>query len=260
MSFPFFAVSLVAMLFPIISAEIFWQSTNAAILGILYFLPQAVFFASTAENEHNAHRHLYIPLGEQALADSLSLIVNKDSSHKGEGNRPKAVEISLWIGGVKESSFYKGEDPRESSEGPKKVLFATGEELMSGKFVLDPNAPRKSDLLTFNGLDLTLLDTLSKHIKEHYFQNDTDSLDDNSNRKRPREDDDPGHSRKKPRRTSEENRDSDDKENHPPITRSRSRTRGDAKKQRNGRFGLLEIVYWDYSKREMLMGLEAYQP
>lgn len=234
----------------------------------MHLLPNALFFASISQNENRPYRHIYIPLGfkntltNPALADGIWLVVDKDVVYDTTGNykkleKPKAVNLSLWIRGVKESPIYhhgKGDDEKPQ-EGQKKMRSVTVGELRRGVQIADSNELRDSDLLVFTGLSLELLDTLPAYIKKHYAQQEDGGIVENQRGGKQisgaRSDD--------MTKASDQDEDAEDKDNDDLSIRKRNRIRGDDKKPQNEPFQMLQMLYFDYSQNQLMTGLLPYE-
>jgi hypothetical protein len=234
----------------------------------LHLLPNALFFASISQNGNGPYRHVYIPLGfknaltNPALANGIWLVVDKDGVYDTTGNykkleKPKAVNLSLWIRGVKESPIYHhgkgyGEKPQE---GQRKMRIVTVGELRRGVQIADSNELRDSDLLVFTGLSLELLDTLPAYIKKHYMQQEAGGIVENQRRGRQiseaRSDD--------MTKASDQDEHAEHKDNDDPSIRKRNRIRGDDKKRQNEPFIMLQMLYYDYSQNQFMTGLLPYE-
>ncbi|KAK5675148.1 hypothetical protein LTS10_012222 [Elasticomyces elasticus] len=135
--------------------------------GMLFFLHDAVFFASEASKADGTPKHIYIPLEPGAqLASSIWLVVHKTL-------RDEMLErMDVWFSGVTDSAYWI-EKNRIASEStpkrPRKVVAATATELQSGEVELCSDAdPDDSDIIVLTGLRFDMLDKLSKYIKERY--------------------------------------------------------------------------------------------
>lgn len=161
---------------------------------------------------------------------------------------PVAVDLSLWVGGVKESPVWhiasqeeKGYEGRSS----KKQRTSGSNKLEQGPIFIDMSEPRDSDLLTFTQLGVKNLGKFQKRINDKYLSGTS------------------------PSKTTQFSID-DDKENRPPsppITRSRSK-RGNRKPQPPVKVEILHPIikhkvlqrlFLDYSKGMPLTGLSDYE-
>ncbi|KAK5953860.1 hypothetical protein OHC33_005130 [Knufia fluminis] len=238
--------------------------------GILYFLPDAIFFASTICKNDGAPRHIYFslkadPLTGSRFADGIMVVVDKDHMYDttGDGRRleqPKAINMSVWLSGVKPSTFHAQKQATEeaSREGPPRKYVLSAQDIRDGVQPIPLDEPRDSDLLTFSDLSLELFDNLSTYIKQHYVDAKEDARPETQSVKAK------GRRSKAPpveRDGSKQTSDDADKENADPVprrtTRSSTKRKCEDREDKSDRskplrFDVCTMMWWDYKKKQPL--------
>ncbi|KAK5739760.1 hypothetical protein LTR17_005046 [Elasticomyces elasticus] len=135
--------------------------------GMLFFLPDAVFFASEVGKADGTPKHIYVPFEPGAqLASSIWLVVHKTLRDE------MLPRTDIWFSDTTDSAYWieKNRVAAESApKRPRKAVASTATELRSGEVELRSDAdPDDSHIVVLTGLSFGMLDKLSKYIKERY--------------------------------------------------------------------------------------------